>query len=178
MSGSKVPLRDCDRKAIQVIVVTLFFAAVGFGLVFAGLVMTSNNRFLERAPAEPLQVDVVVGEGVHRVDGFDRAAAFCLPLDEKTPFMLTLVAEAELMEHEALTNVTFGCDYVSANVTFLDSQSQPVVVPFEVDVGTFEAGETFEFAGFLETALEHPGMFKMEWHVTSDQTAYEFVVYL
>lgn len=79
---------------------------------------------------------------------------------------------------DSLTNVKLACDYISSNLTFFDGQNQLQAIPFEANIGTIKLGSAKEFLGFLETPYENPNMYKMDWHVSSDQTSYSFVVYV
>ncbi len=155
------------------------------GLIFSGLSYYSNNQWPETKIPEPLIV--TFGSTDDRGESYEwnitsliPAGSLVTPTSTKTEinYSISAIAFDENSNIDRLTNVKLGCDYVSSNITFYDAQGQPHDIPFEIDIGTMELGDTKAFSGFLEVPCYNPNMYKMDWHMSSDQTSHSFVIYV
>jgi|WetSurMetagenome_2_1015567.scaffolds.fasta_scaffold17943_3 hypothetical protein len=168
-----------ERLAILIAVLLAILVLIGAGLSYIFIIEYYNYERHRPQITEPLIVGfkVATGTGDYKYTNIgienDRVASFNLPTNSRLEFTYHVGCHAKDTQH----NVTLYFDYVNENLSFLDTQNQSYSIPFKTEIGTMEPNAVKQYSSIMETpALS--GVYQMNWHVTSNQTSYSFVIYI
>jgi hypothetical protein len=164
------------ERTAALITISIVLGAVVLFVAFAAY---SNYERYRPQIAEPLVVGfkVATGNGDYKYTNVgvenDKVASLKLPTNSHIEFnyLVACGGNARYTQH----NVTLYLDYVSEGLQFLDKQNQTYIIPNENEIGTMEINTAKQFEAFIETPTQK-GIYQMQWHITSDNTSYPFIV--
>jgi hypothetical protein len=168
-----------ERIAILIAVLIAILVLIGASLSYLFVINFYDYERHRPQIAEPLIVGfkVATGNGDYKYSNVgienDRTATFKMPANSHLEFTYHVACHDKESQH----NVTLYFDYVDENLSFLDIQNQSYSIPFKTEIGTMEPNAVMQYSSIVETSAL-AGTYNMNWHITSDQTSYSFIIYI